>query len=339
MALYLPSQRPDGKGNYVCKRKSSLWRRRTITEMFGLGKKQIVCIPAGKEKQGWLMFAEALGIYEQRMWLLENRAECMKAPMVFPESRHLSENTYDVKKQTGGICGSSICSKLMAEGSMEEWRRRKVVRLDRKVADWGGVLQDIMASVPAMERAALCPFGGNAGVLDLGSQFDNLLRAATREGVAIVENWNSACNKVEVECDAISLKIVGLPFNLWTEEFLIQIAALCGGSLQEMDLSDLHVATLQVGMSKLEKILRMIEVFCNGRWRQVWIVLEVESTLWKKGRKVEDDDYMASRRPRGEKIKEGLSFNVIFPPKGNRSLGKISLGSKDPLIAGFSIFF
>ncbi|XP_019054170.1 PREDICTED: uncharacterized protein LOC104602313 isoform X1 [Nelumbo nucifera] len=310
-----------------------------LTEFFGKGRKQLVCLPEGQAKQGWKMVAGALDDFDQKKWEFSNTEEqTMRKEQKSGEVSESQTGKANQQKQTKRITPITV----RRNG---DWFKRKVAKVKTEVKDWEEVLQILLETLQPKEKITLIPFEKNKAILDMAELQTVSRILETNLGQIAVENWSPSCNELNISQKTIVIKILGLPFNLWQEHIFHKIAVACGGVLEGFCMQNLQAAKIKVTCGRLERIPRSLDIFADDCWRKVWLVSEVEARLWNSLEVEEDDDVDCWRpcgeswvdRPKGqvdqafmeiEKLGNRLK-EIAWPFKGD-FLKKMRMGSNGP---------
>nr|DAD24330.1 TPA_asm: hypothetical protein HUJ06_025794 [Nelumbo nucifera] len=250
----------------------------------GDGRRQVICLPDGMNGQGWTRVAKVLQEYVERCWLKKENSISLgtkkMSQIQVPDSQ---------KQSLQSMSGRVVCTpRLVLGGCKEDWSKKMVVLKKKKVVDWKRILNDVTFRIPTLDSAVLDPFDNNKVMLDLGNFQAEFMTLETLEGTVTVAN-STPCNETSIPEGSVRLKVFGLPFNLWLDHVFNKVATACGGVLEDICIDDLYMVKIKVTDANLHRILRLIDLFAEGRWRKLWVAMEDEAFLWNGGKEVEDD--------------------------------------------------
>nr|DAD36297.1 TPA_asm: hypothetical protein HUJ06_006937 [Nelumbo nucifera] len=143
-----------------------------IDEKMEDGRRQIICLPEGRNRQGWVAVAEVLQEYEERCWLKKEKLKGLGVEKKFQES----EERKGIQEVT--IEGADGVPKFAMGGGKEDWSKMMTVTA-KKVRDWKRILNDVMIRIPNVDLAVIIPFDDSKAVLNIGNSKAELMTVET----------------------------------------------------------------------------------------------------------------------------------------------------------------
>ncbi|XP_073015618.1 uncharacterized protein [Primulina eburnea] len=230
----------NGRGNYL-----------EISKIVWKGKTQRIIIPSGRLNEGWKWMANTLSQISTNRW--DNKSsfkDGRKTTTQTQQRGHLRQNAKD-----SGV-PDDIGMDQLPECKSKEWRKAIIITKDCVNISWEMVTNALGKAVK--RKIEVFPFQANKAVWwpqneEDASFYLRMKKSFLENRVTLsFERWNQHSNTEEevYECCNSWVRLLGIPWDLWSTELFKNIGQQCGGLLNISQdtilLKDLSAAKIKV---------------------------------------------------------------------------------------------
>nr|DAD23963.1 TPA_asm: hypothetical protein HUJ06_025426 [Nelumbo nucifera] len=212
------------------------------------------------------------------------------------------------------IACSVKLSKLELNVDKQKWNNKFVLIARKKIKDWQLIAEEIMKNFSIKKLVLVVSFSENRAILDIGEVKIELSSFETQEGLIVIEEWRMSCNERDITVACFNIKLLGVPFNFWNKSIVDKIVHTVGGSMEDYGFSDLMEIKVRIRGIKPEEVPRLVTFFSEGLWRKIWVLTELEASLWRSCSKEEEEGDMEEGSVRGRLLVggEGKEHGELF---------------------------